>query len=200
MQRSTLRPIQNQILRLLSQHIEDPLSYRDLAAAVGVGSTNTIAYHLKQLELKGHLKRNPADPRDYTVLGQPETGVAYLSLFGLAHCGPHGSILDGTPIDRIPVAKKLITFPAADAFLVKARGDSMEPRIFDGDLLLCKRQRTVVDGELAVCVNHGEAVIKKLKKGPGPILISLNPKYDPFVASHDFRIEGVVRTIISRTA
>jgi len=193
-----LNPVQARILALLSKHIDAPLSYRDLAEEAGVASTNTISYHLKKLESKGYLKRNANDVHDYVVLSQPETGVAYLHLYGLAHCGSKGSILDGTPIDRIPVSTKLISFSAAEAFLIKAKGDSMEPRIFDGDLLLCQKKHNALGGELALCINHGEALIKKVKKGSDPILISLNSKYDPFVAAEDFRVEGIVKAIISR--
>lgn len=200
MRRGGLPSVQAKILGLLSRHVEDPLSYRDLAEEVGVVSSSTIAYHLQQLEKKGHLKRNPDNARDYIVLGQPETGVAILNIYGLAHCGPKGSLLDGNPVDRMPVSTKIIPCPATEAFLVRAKGDSMEPRIFDGDLVLCRRQRHAENGELAVCVNAGEAIIKKIMKGARPILMSLNPKYDPFVANENFRVEGVVKAIISRAS
>jgi len=200
MKHGKLNPVQTKILKLLSQHIEDPLSYRGLAETVGVSSTNTISYHLQQLERKGHLKRNPHNPRDYVVLGQPETGIAFLNVYGLAHCGPRGSILNGDPIDRIPISTKMIPCSATEAFLVRAKGDSMEPRIFDGDLVLCRKQHHADTGELIICVNDGETIIKKIKRENRPLLISLNPTYDPFVASNDFRVEGVVRSIISRAS
>ncbi|MBI4668694.1 MAG: repressor LexA [Elusimicrobia bacterium] len=199
MTQAKLNPIQNRILKLLERHIEEPLSYRDLAREVGVASTNTIAYHLRLLEKKGCLKRDPVNPRSYAVLTKPETGVAYLNLYGLVHCGPNGSILDGSPIDRIPVAARLIPFQVTDAFLVKAKGDSMEPRIFDGDLVLVKKQAVANSGDIVVCANEGEAIIKKMRQENGNIiLISLNQKYEPFLASkEEFRVEGTVKTIIS---
>ena len=184
----------------MERNVEEPLSYRDLAREVDVASTNTISYHLRLLEKKGYLKRDPSSPQNYSVLNLPETGVAYVNLYGLVHCGPKGSLLDGNPIDRIPVAARLIPFSIASAFLVKAKGDSMEPRIYDGDLVLAKRQNVAETGDIAICVNQGEAVIKKIKKEKaGVILISLNQKYEPFFAStENFRIEGTVKTIISR--
>lgn len=199
MTQTKLNPIQNKILKLMERHIEEPLSYRDLAREVDVASTNTIAYHLRLLEKKGYLKRDQTNPRVYAVLTRPETGVAYLNLYGLAHCGPKGSLLDGSPIDRLPVASRMISFPSASAFLVKAKGDSMEPRIFDGDLILAKKQNVADNGDIVICVNQGEALIKKIKKEKnGVILISLNSKYEPFLASkEDFRVEGTVKTIIS---
>jgi len=201
MAKGQLNPIQNKILKLMERNIEEPLSYRDLAREVDVASTNTIAYHLRLLEKKGYLKHDQTNPRAYAVLIRPETGVAYLNLYGLAHCGPKGSLLDGNPIDRIPVAARLISFPAINAFLVKAKGDSMEPRIFDGDLVLAKKQSAANSGDIVVCINEGEAIIKKIRQEKGNIiLISLNQKYGPFLASREeFRVEGIVKTIISRS-
>jgi phage repressor protein C with HTH and peptisase S24 domain len=50
---------------------------------------------------------------------------------------------------------------------------------------------------LVVCINDGEALIKKIQKGDkGPILVSLNPKYPPFFADEDFRIVGKVMGFI----
>lgn len=198
--RNALNPIQNKILKLLERNVEEPLSYRDLAREVDVASTNTIAYHLRLLEKKGYLKRDPISPQNYSVLNRPETGVAYLNLYGLAHCGPKGSLLDSAPIDRIPIAVRLIPFLVSSAFLVKAKGDSMEPRIYEGDLVLAKRQNVADSGDMVVCINQGEAIIKKIKKEKnGVILVSLNPKYEPFFSSkEDFRIEGIVKSIISK--
>ena len=48
-----------------------------------------------------------------------------------------------------------------------------------------------------VIFTDGEVLIKKIQKGPRIILISLNSKYPSFLASEDFRIEGVVRGIYS---
>ena len=170
----------------MEKNVEEPLSYRDLAREVDVASTNTISYHLHLLEKKGYLKRDPISSQNYLVLNRPETGVAYLNLYGLAHCGPKGSLLDGNPIDRIPVAARLIPFSVANAFLVKAKGDSMEPRVYNGDLVLAKRQNIAENGDIVVCVNDGEALIKKIKKEKnGMILISLNPKYEPFFSSRN---------------
>src|SRR3989344_8112128 len=110
MMRNVLNPIQNKILKLMERNVEEPLSYRDLAREVDVASTNTISYHLRSLEKKGYLKRDPINSQNYLVLSLPETGVSCLNLYGLAHCGPNGSLLDGNPIDRIPVAARLVPF------------------------------------------------------------------------------------------
>jgi len=60
-----------------------------------------------------------------------------------------------------------------------------------------RRANDAENGSIVLCINDGEALIKKIQKGNQIILTSLNPKYEPFIASKDFRIEGVVRGIYS---
>ena len=192
-----LTSIQEKLLKLLRTNSDEPLSYRDLAEQLAVVSTNTVFYHLQRLERLGHLKRDPANPKNYQVLGSPESGMALLNLYGLARCGPNGALLDGNPVDRISVSSRLIQFRAAEAFLVRAKGDSMEPRIHEDDIVLARKQTTANDGEVVVCVNNGEALIKKIARRRGaPLLVSLNPQYDPIVAADDFRVEGIVKSIV----
>lgn len=199
-----LHPVQKKLLDLLIKNAEDPLTVREMMEILDISSTSVVAHHLSQLEKKGYLKKNPYNPRDYQVLkGAPEKQVTYLNLYGLAHCGPSGSILDGNPIERLPISTRLLTFPSPEGFLVKAKGDSMSPKISEGDLVIAKKTETVENGRIAVCVNNGEALIKKIQKektngSERTILVSLNPIYAPFLASDDFRVEGEVRGIITR--
>ncbi len=197
--KNNLHPIQKKLLDLLVKNIDEPLTIREMQDILNLSSTSVVAHHLTQLEKKGYLKKNPANPRDYQILKDaPEKQITYLNLYGLAHCGPNGSILDGNPIDRIPISTRLISFPSAEAFMVKARGDSMEPKINEGDLVIARKTNNADSGSIVVCVNDGEALIKKIKKeGRSTILISLNSKYQPFLADRNFRIEGEVRGIIS---
>lgn len=190
--------LQKTLLKLLADHAHDPLSYRDIAESIGVKSPNTVAYHLRELERKGLLKRNPSSPQDYQVLGEQEPGVVRLNLYGLAHCGRTGSLLDGDPIDKVPIASRLIPFPVNKAFLLKTKGDSMEPDIHDGDLVLVKRQTYANTGQIVACVNRGNCLIKRYGKGHPTLLSSLNPSYLPIAVADDFRIEGVVAGIVSR--
>ncbi len=54
---------------------------------------------------------------------------------------------------------------ASDYFYLKVKGDSMEPKISEGDLALVKKQCDVESGELAiVLINGDEGVIKKVIK------------------------------------
>jgi len=191
--------MQKKLLDLLIKNINEPLTIREMQDILNASSTSVVAHHLTQLEKKGYLKKNPANPKDYQILKDaPEKQITYLNLYGLAHCGPNGSILDGNPVERMPISTRLISFPSVEAFMVKARGDSMEPKINEGDLVIARKTNDADSGSIVVCVNDGEALIKKIKKeGESIILISLNPKYQPFLATQDFKIEGEARGIIT---
>ena len=67
-------------------------------------------------------------------------------------------------------------------FALSIKGDSMEPKISEGDVVIVRRQETVENGEYAVVlVNGNDATVKKFYKLDNGIkLLSTNPSYDPF--------------------
>ena len=194
-----LHHVQEQLLALLKKNIDEPLTIRELQEELKASSPSLIYHHILQLEKKGYLKRNPNNPQDYEILSDsPDKKIVYLNLYGLAACGPEGSILDGNPIDRVPLSRRLVSFSSSDAFLVKAKGDSMQPKINNGDLVIAKKTNQCTSGDVVVCVNNGEALIKKVQKEKDHVLlISINQKIAPFTAANDFRVEGLVKGIIS---
>lgn len=200
MSRLTLHKSQQQLLELLATPSEEPLTVRELQERIGASSTSVVVHHLQQLERKGYLKRNPYNPRDFQVVKSgPEDEVVLLNLYGLARCGPAGSILDGAPLDRVPIAARLLSIPAVEAFMVRAKGDSMIPRINEGDLVIARRALEAQDGRVFVCVNDEECLIKKVRlMGDKILLESFNrDQYPIFEAAADFRVEGEVKQIIS---
>lgn len=70
-----------------------------------------------------------------------------------------------------------------DYFYLRVEGDSMSPKIDDGDLLLIKKQDSVDSGDIAAFLVDGEdGFVKKVKYDTDYItLISLNPAYEPMV-------------------
>jgi len=200
MKSKSLHPTQEKLLKLLEENSDDPVTFKELQEMLDVSSTSVVAHHMQQLEKKGYLKRNPYNPKDYQIMNDgPENPIARLNLYGLATCGPDGSILDGDPIDRIPISSRLLTFPAVEAFIVEAKGKSMEPRIHEGAYVIARKTSHLENGKVYVCVNNGLAIIKKVQiDGINKILRSFNESVQPFNASRDFRIEGEVKAIISR--
>lgn len=70
-------------------------------------------------------------------------------------------------------------------FCLTARGDSMiGARIQDGDIVFCKSQSMVNNGEIAVVIIGEEATLKRVyynQEQQKLILQAENPKYEPFV-------------------
>lgn len=193
-----LHPTQEKLIQALEDNIADPLTVRELQELLGLSTPSLVTHHIQQLEKKGYLKRNPYNPQDYYLLKSPESQVAFLNLYGLAQCGPDGTLLDGNPEDRIAVSSRLLDFPVSEGFLVKARGDSMEPLISEGDLVITRKSSTPREGSLIVCVNDGLALIKRYHSDGNTIFLqSENPRYAPIIAK-DFRIEGEVHGVIAK--
>lgn len=201
-----IHPAQIKLLALLKENRDEPLSIRELMEEIDAKSPSVVQHHLMQLEKKGYLKRNPNNPRDYQILADsPDKQFTYLNVYGMASCGPKGTIFDGDPIDRISISARLLSFASADAFAVKARGTSMKPRIYPGDLVIARKTPDVDNNKIAVCINNGEVLIKKIQKiskQSGEVtynLISINHEQPPFLASEDFRIAGEVKLVLKYT-
>lgn len=179
--------------------IDAPLTMEELRERLDVSSKSVVHHHVLQLEKRGYLKRNPNNPKDYTILTDPERPVVYVNMYGLAQCGAEGFFLNDSPIDRVPIASKLVRFPAQDAFIVEAKGDSMTPRIHEGDLIIARRQNSADMGDIVVCVNDGVTIVKKYEPLDSETIIleSINSNHPKLKASPDFRIVGVLKSILS---
>lgn len=86
-----------------------------------------------------------------------------------------------------------------DYFALRIKGDSMEPKMSSGDVVIVRKQPDAESGDIAiVCINGDEATCKKIKKTPeGIMLISLNPAYEPMFYSKK-QVEELPLTILGR--
>lgn len=70
-------------------------------------------------------------------------------------------------------------------FCLRASGDSMTgARIYDGDIVFCRKQEMVNNGEIAVVVIDDEATLKRVYYDRAAQVLQLvaeNPKYQPLV-------------------
>lgn len=94
----------------------------------------------------------------------------------------------GGVVSEIPTGKK-IEIPASmisggnkdDYFVLRVSGNSMYPKLLEGDTILCKRCDSVDSGDLAVILYNGdEATVKKVNYISGQNwleLIPFNPEY-----------------------
>lgn len=115
-----------------------------------------------------------------------------------------GRVAAGIPIDAIEevIDWEDISAEAAgdgEYFGLQIKGQSMEPKISDGDVVIVRRQPDVDSGDIAVVlVNGNDATVKRIKKSPqGVTLIPSNPAYEPIYYSNE-EIERLPVTVLGR--
>lgn len=85
-------------------------------------------------------------------------------------------------------------------FFLRAKGNSMiNARIYEGDLLLIRRQDEVENGEIAAVCIDGEAVLKRVYKTDTTLMLqSENPEYPPIFVSSDknIKIIGKLKRVV----
>ena len=99
-----------------------------------------------------------------------------------------GRVAAGIPIEQIEDVEDFEDIKApegseADYFALRIHGDSMQPLIQDGSVVIVHKQPDAETGEIVIAtVNGDDATCKRLKKyAEGIMLVSINPAYDPMV-------------------
>ena len=164
----------------------------DLAKYMGV-STASVSNWCKGIKLPrmdkvdricDYLHINHSDLMENKVHSSSETFAHPVTINVL------GRVAAGVPIEAVTdiVDTEEITEELArtgEFFGLKIKGDSMEPRICDGDVVIVRQQEDADSGDTVIAmVNGNDAVCKRLLKyKDGISLISLNTKYEPMVFS-----------------
>ena len=179
-----------QILDYVNQFVQQngyAPSVREIGAAVGLRSTASVSYHLRQLQEKGVLQEPGAKGRKRAIVtsarpGQiPVIGVVTAGLPILAFENQEGTMSwDGDP----------------RCFALRVRGESMiGAGILDGDRVVVRPQACAEDGQIVVARIEDEATVKRLRRKNGEIwLLPENPAFDPIDGSQA-EIIGIVKAV-----
>lgn len=115
-----------------------------------------------------------------------------------------GYVRAGIPIDAVEeiLDYEEITQEMAaqgEHFGLQIKGDSMEPKFSDGDVVIVRKQSDIDNSDIAVVlVNGNDATIKKIKKRPdGIMLIPTNPAYEVMFYNNS-EIESLPISIIGK--
>jgi len=130
------------------------------------------------------------------LLGKEEIPIAKFTLPQFHDVPVLGSVAAGTPI----IAQEDIigtVMTDKNVFALKVKGDSMSPRIMDGDIVLVRQQDAAEDGDLVIAEIDGEATCKVLKRSHSSVmLVPFNAAFTPIVytgqEAEDLRILGKV--------
>lgn len=199
---------QKRILEVISEYTAQngyPPSVREIGERVGLSSSSTVQSHLKTLERRGLISRDPTKPR---ALRSETTHPSYPPP---APPGPEtmvmpiiGKVAAGVPITAQENIEGEFVLPSAfarnsDSFMLRVAGDSMiDAAILDGDLILVRPQKDASNGEIVVAMVEGEATVKRFYKEAGRVRLQPeNPAMAPIYAS-DVTIVGRVEAVVRK--
>jgi repressor LexA len=213
---------QRKVLQVIRESVEQrgyPPTMREIAEAVGLSSTSSVAHQLEKLQRKGYLHRDAGRPRTVEVHlpGHPpvrprpgggDEGRPGVPGFDIpsqeAILVPWiGRIAAGEPIladqsleDIFPLPRKLVG--EGTLFLLRVRGDSMiNAAIADGDWVVVRQQEVADDGHIvAALLADGEVTVKTFKRSDGHAwLIPHNPDNAPILGD-EASILGIVVAVL----
>ena len=179
------------ILDFVNQFVQEngfAPSIREIGAAVGLNSTASVSYQLKQLQEKGLLTGSAQKGRKRAIAttqrpGQiPVIGVVTAGVPILAFENQEGTMAwEGDP----------------KCFALRVRGDSMiNAGILDGDKVVVRPQQTANDGQIVVARIGDEATVKRLSRKNGQVwLLPENENYDP-IDGTEAELIGLVKAVV----
>lgn len=170
------------------------LYQKDVAAAIGVDRTTYVKYERGTSEPSYNILSKLAEyfnvSVDYLLGRQTVMDGPAPSVPGSRWIPVLGAVAAGVPIEAIEdmedyeeISQEMAA--SGDYFALRVKGDSMEPKISNGDVVIVRRQSDCETGDMAVVlVNGDEATVKRIKKRPeGLMLIPNNPAYEPMFYS-----------------
>jgi repressor LexA len=220
---------QLEVLRFIARQIEEqgyPPTIREIGEALDIRSTNGVNDHLKALERKGFLSRDPVKSRALIpttrardVLAGRGGGAQVISLASRAPSRSPSRLVDVPIVGRVAAGqpilaeKRIEDTVQVDSFFLGAgrkvyglrvQGDSMiGDGILPGDYIFVRKQLNADDGDIVVAMIDDEATVKRVYFESDRIRFQpSNPRMAPiYVREEDFRstmILGIVVGIYRR--
>ena len=165
---------------------------REIGEQFGISSPNGVMCHLKALEKKGLITREPNMSRAIQLTDEAQDDVG-LPLAGRVAAGVLHEAVEQT--ERIDFREM---FSKKNQFVLEVSGDSMiEAQISDGDYVVIKKQRTADSGQMVVAqTEDGEATLKYWFPERNRIRLQpANSSMDPIYV-RDARVLGVVTGVV----
>lgn len=184
--------------RIKSAREDLKLTKRELAKRIGVHESSINKYEKGLVDIPlskiSELSRVLNVTEAYLMGWEDEQKLQGLKIPVL------GTVAAGVPISAVEDILDYEEVPQSwesqgEFFALKIKGDSMEPRMESGDVVIVKQQPDANSGDtVIVLVNGDDATCKKLQKTDnGIMLVSTNPKYPPmFYSTEDIQTKPVV--------
>ena len=170
---------QNEIYEFLKTYTDNkgyPPSVREICEAVGLKSTSSVHGHLKRLEGKGLIRRDPTKPRALEIIDNSVKRE-------MVNVPIIGKVTAGIPILANENVEDIFPLPLNyikhndELFMLNISGNSMiNAGIFDGDLAIIEKCQTARNGDIVVALIENEATLKRFYREDGHI--RLQPEND----------------------
>lgn len=183
---------------------------REICQNLGLSSPSTVHVHLKALENKGLIKRDPLKSRSISLTypldnDAPDfSNVIQPSFSKLVNIPLVGNVAAGEPILAEENITDTITLPTdivgdSPSFMLSVRGESMiEAGINDGDYVVVKEQPVANNGDIVVAIIDDGATVKRFYKEADHIRLQPeNSSMDPII-TRDCSIAGKVVAVFRR--
>lgn len=207
---STLTKKQKQILDFIHEFQRDhgySPSYREIASHFDLSSVATVFQHVKNLEKRGFVTIAENEARSIEIIESeaaiPEN-VTEVPELALDMIPLAGVITAGQPIEAIE-EKEMLSVPLSltrepgEFFALRVKGQSMiEDGIFDGDLVILKKQDFAQNGDIVVALIENEyATLKRYYKEKDHIRLQpANATMEPFRIKGDVKVQGKLMGLI----
>ncbi|MYI99327.1 MAG: transcriptional repressor LexA, partial [Gemmatimonadetes bacterium] len=164
-----------------------PPSVREIAQQFGI-STRAAYDHLRAIEKKGYIRRDPMKPRAIEIVGS--RGASAPGADDVVRVPVLGRVAAGLPILAEENVEEYMTFPTGmvkqdgNVFALEVHGDSMiEDGIMDGDYVLVREQPVAETGETVVALLDDEATVKRFyRRNDRFELVPAHPTMEPIIA------------------
>lgn len=183
---------------------------REVCQSLGLSSPSTVHVHLKALENKGLIKRDPLKSRSisltYPLESSPAipSNVIQPSFSKLVNIPLVGNVAAGEPILAEENITDTITLPTdivgdSPSFMLSVRGESMiEAGINDGDYVVVKEQPVANNGDIVVAIIDDGATVKRFYKEADHIRLQPeNSSMEPII-TRNCSIAGKVVAVFRR--
>lgn len=185
---------------------------REICAEIGLSSPSTVHVHLKALEEKGYIERDPLKSRSIMLkqndqgqpVGRSEANVLFPSFSKTIDVPLVGNVAAGEPILAEENITETMSLPIdivgdSASFMLSVRGESMiEAGINDGDYVVVKQQQTANNGDIVVAIIEDGATVKTFYKESDHIRLQPeNSTMEPIIVTN-CAIAGKVVAVFRR--
>lgn len=174
-----------------------PPSVREIAKAVGLASSSTVHGHLKRIEKKGYIRRDPTKPRAIEII---DTISESIEKDQARYVPVIGKVTAGIPITAVENIEEYVPVPQSAAksddhlFILVIEGDSMiNAGILDRDRVIVRQQNTAENGDIVVAMTEeNEATVKRFFKEKNHIRLQAENEFIQDILLNNVTILGKI--------